>query len=149
MLFTKVTFFIMYLDIFHPMRWLKISAYIGGVVTATFYGSMTVCLFIFATPGRYETWAEHQTTHLERLDLEFSIPQSAVGLVIDLYILVLVIFGVSRLKMPNRHKIGVMLVFMSATMYEFLTTPLQRCDHAKTLKGLLGVTSQYLLPTKA
>lgn len=117
MLFLKATFFIMYLDIFYLMRWLKISAYIGGIITALFYGTMTVCYFIFATPGRHETWVEHQTARGQRLDLDVSVPQSCVGLVIDLYILVLPILGVAKLQIPTRRKVGVMWIFMSAIMY--------------------------------
>lgn len=130
MLFTKTTFFIMYLDIFHLMRWLKISAYIGGVVTVLFYGSMTVCLFIFSTPRRHETWLEQLQSSGQHLALAFSVPQSCVGLVIDLCILVLPIVGVIRLQMPTRRKVGVILVFMSATMYGSFGSTYTRLDHA-------------------
>ena len=64
----------MYLDVFHLMSWLKVSAYIGGIVIALFYGAMTVCLFIFATAARHQTWVEQGTTHRERLDPDFSVP---------------------------------------------------------------------------
>ena len=116
MLFTKVSFFIMYLDVFHLMRWLKISAYIGGLLTALFYGAMTVCSFIFA-PAPHQTRVENGMTHDQALSLDFSVPQSCVGLVIDLYILILPILGVLRLQMSTRRKVGVILVFLSAIMY--------------------------------
>ncbi len=117
MLFIKVSFFIMYLDVFHLMRWLRISAYIGGVVTALFCGAMTVCMFILGTPAPHQTLVEHATTHDEAIILNFSVPQSCVGLVIDLYILILPILGVSRLQMSPRRKVGVILVFLSGIMY--------------------------------
>ena len=117
MLFTKATFFIMYLDIFHLMRWLKISAYIGGVFVILFYGSITVCLFISATPGRHETWTEQVQSPRQRLGLALGLAQACFGLVIDLYILVLPILGVTRLQMPTRRKVGIILIFMSAIMY--------------------------------
>ncbi|KAL2038596.1 hypothetical protein N7G274_008644 [Stereocaulon virgatum] len=116
MLFTKITFFIMYLDIFHLMRWLKISAYIGGFVRVLFYGSMTVFYFVLSTPGRHETWFEKLQGRGQHYILAFNIPQSCGGPVIDLYILVLPILGVIRLQMPIRRKVGVILIFMSATM---------------------------------
>ena len=112
MLFTKVSFFIMYLDVFHLMRWLKISAYIGGILTALFYGAMTVFSFMIA-PAPYHK----ETAHDVALSLDFTVPQSCVGLVIDLYILILPIMGVLRLQMSTRRKVGVILVFLSAIMY--------------------------------
>ncbi|KAK0516328.1 hypothetical protein JMJ35_000931 [Cladonia borealis] len=111
MLFTKVSFFIMYLDVFHLIRWLKISAYIGGIVTALFYGAMTVCSFVFGAAPPH-----HETTHDMAISLELSVPQSCVGLVIDLYILILPILGVTRLQMSIRRKVGVILVFLSAIL---------------------------------
>ena len=117
MLFIKISFFIMYLDVFHLMRWLKISAYIGGIVTALFYGATTVCIFIFATPGRGQTWVEQAMSHRKQLPVDFSVPQSCVGLVIDLYILILPILGVMRLQMSAQRRVGVILVFLSAIMY--------------------------------
>ena len=116
MLFTKITFFIMYLDIFGQWRWLKICAIVGGCLTAAFYAAMTACLFAFATPGRHETWASHQFSRGTHLDLAFAVPQSCVGLVVDLYILILPIIGVSKLQMATGRKIAVMVVFMSAIL---------------------------------
>ena len=119
MLFTKVTFFIMYLDIFRPMRWLRIGAIIGGLVTAIFYAIITICALIFTTPGRHESWLEHVIySHGYHVDVNFGVPQSSVGLTIDLYILILPILGVSKLQMPTRRKVAVMLIFMSAIVYE-------------------------------
>ena len=117
MFFIKVSFFIMYLDVFHLMRWLRISAYIGSIVTALFYGVMTVCMFIFATPAPHQTWVEHTTTENQELTLDLSPIQSYGGLAIDLYILILPILGVTRLQMSPRRKAGVILVFLSAIMY--------------------------------
>lgn len=106
----------MYLDVFHLVRWLKISAYIGGIVTALFYGAMTLCTFIFTIPGRRQPRFEQQMTHREHLALDILMPQSCVGLAIDLYILILPILGVTRLQMSTRRKVGAVLVFLSAIM---------------------------------
>ena len=116
MLFLKLTFFIMYLDIFGPMRWLRICGYIGAIFTTLFYGSMTIALFIFATPGRGETWWSHTTTRGERLDLALSVPQSVVGLAIDIAILVLPIVAVMQLQLPKKRKFGVILIFMTGLL---------------------------------
>ena len=116
MLFTKVTFFIMYLSIFGQWRWMRIAATVGGIITAAFYAAMTACIFAFETPGRHETWETHQFSRGTRLDARFGPAQSAVGLGIDIYVLILPIIGVSKLQMPSRRKVGVSVIFMSALL---------------------------------
>lgn len=116
MLFIKITFFIMYLSIFGQWRWMRIAATVGGVITAAFYITMTACLFAFTTPGRHESWEQHQFTRGAYLDARFGPAQSAVGLGIDLYVLILPMIGISKLQMPMRRKIGVGVIFMSAVL---------------------------------
>ncbi len=84
----------MYSDIFGPMRWIRISALSGAVFTTLFYTSMAVSIFILATPHKDETWLSHEST--KHAVLRFSVPQSAVGLAIDVFILILPIATVSK-----------------------------------------------------
>ena len=116
MMFTKITFFFLYLQIFQPMRWLRICVYIGAIFTTVFYTTMMVVQFAFATPRPGETWLYHQVTENEVHSLEMSVPQSAVGLAIDIYILVLPIIAVAQLQLPTRRKIGVSLIFMTGLL---------------------------------
>jgi len=118
MLFTKVTFFIMYLDIFGQWRWMRICALVGAYLTAAFYGALSVYMFAVITPSRHETWASHQYRKGLRFNLPISLARSCVGLAFDLYILVLPIVGVSKLQMPTRRKIGVIVIFMSAILFD-------------------------------
>lgn len=116
MLFLKDTFFIMYLQIFRPLRWVRICAYIGALFTTLFYISMTVAVSIFSIPGPGETLFSHQATPREHLSLAMSVPQSAVGLAIDLYILVLPIVAVTQLQLSAKRKFGVILLFMTGLL---------------------------------
>lgn len=77
---------------------------------------MTACIFAFTTPGRHETWEQHQFTRGAYLDARFGPAQSAVGLGIDLYVLILPMIGISKLQMPLRRKLGVGVIFMSAVL---------------------------------
>lgn len=133
MMFIKITFFFLYLQIFQPMRWLRICAYIGAVFTSLFYLAMTVVLFISSTPRPGETWFSH-LAHQNHLTSDTAAPQAVgdpavpqvagdigitqavVGLAIDIYILVLPIIAVSRLQMPTRRRIGVMLIFLTGLL---------------------------------
>ena len=116
MLFLKLTFFVMYLHIFGPMRWLRICGYIGALFTTTFYGSMTIAIFIFTTPGHGETWWSHQTTPHEHLSLLTFVPQTVVGLAIDIAILIIPILTVTQLQLPTRRIIGIILIFMTGLL---------------------------------
>lgn len=117
MLFLKLTFFLMYLHIFRPMRWLRICGYIGALFTTICYGCLTIMAFIFSTPGRGETWFSHQLTPYERHALAMSVPQAVADLAIDLVILILPIIAVTQLQLPTRRKIGVILIFMTGSLY--------------------------------
>ena len=67
---------------------------------------MTVCLLIFTTPHNDETWLSHSNTTRDKLNLKFSVPHSAVGLAIDVYILLLPVAAVSKLQMATRPLAG-------------------------------------------
>lgn len=114
-LFLKDTFFIMYLYIFGPLRWLMICAYTGAAITTAFYIAIAVASFIFVTPRHGETWFEHlfpkEETHL----INLPVPTSSFGVVIDLVILVLPIIAVMQLQLPTRRRIGVIGVFMTGS----------------------------------
>ena len=98
------------------MRWIRISALLGAIFTTLFYLGMTVCLFIFATPRRGESWLSHNFTRGEDLNIHYSVPQSGVGLVIDIYILILPIVAVSELQMATRRKVGIILIFATGCL---------------------------------
>ena len=115
-LFLKNTFFIMYLYIFGPLRWLRLCAYVGAAITTAFYTGMTVASFVIASPRPGETWAEHLYGKEIRKSIDLPIPTSSFGVVIDLVILVLPITAVMQLQLPTRRKIGVILVFMTGSL---------------------------------
>ena len=117
-LFLKTTFFIMYLYIFGPLRWLMVCAYIGAAFTTAFYVAVTVAGFVFATPRPGETWPAHLLSKEEHKLITLPIPTSSVGLVIDLVILALPIIAVMQLQLPTRRKIRVVLVFLTGALYK-------------------------------
>lgn len=108
----------MYLYIFGPLRWLRLCAYVGAAITTAFYTGMTVASFVIASPRPGETWAEHLYGKEIRKSIDLPIPTSSFGVVIDLVILVLPITAVMQLQLPTRRKIGVILVFMTGSLYD-------------------------------
>lgn len=47
---------------------------------------------------------------------DLSVPQSAIGLALDLYIVIIPIIAVIKLQLPRRRKIGIVLIFMTGVM---------------------------------
>lgn len=107
----------MYLEIFRLRHWLKVCSILGIAVLIAFYGSMTIIAFVIATPRRHENWLECDLAPRHQIAVNTSVPQSAFGLVFDLYILALPILGVWRLQMPRKRKVGIILVFFTASLY--------------------------------
>lgn len=52
----------------------------------------------------------------EKFIVQFSVPRFAVGLVMDIYILILPIVAVSTLQMPPRRKVGIILIFTTGLL---------------------------------
>ena len=115
-LFLKDTFFIMYLQIFGPLRWLRICAYTGAVITTAFYVSVSVASFVFVTPRRGETWYQHLVSKEETRSIILPVPISSFGVVIDLIILILPIIAVIQLQLSTRRKAAVIAVFMTGSL---------------------------------
>lgn len=130
------------------MRWLRISTYIGTLVTTAFYLGMTIAQFVFVTPRRGETFFSHQETRYQHLALVVGVPSAAVGLCIDLYILVLPIIAVSQLQLTTQRKIGVILVFLTGIMYDRRAPSPQvrhaQCDRA-CLSSALSIYYRHVL----
>ena len=115
-LFLKDSFFIMYLYIFKPLRWFRVSAYIGAAITTTFYIATTVAMLIYITPRRGETWAERLATKEFGRSRILPVVTSSFGVVVDLVILLLPMIAVMPLQLPTRRKIGLVCVFMTGLL---------------------------------
>lgn len=109
LLFTKLTFFLLYLQVFWLLRWLRISVYIGATLTCLFYGAVSIAQIVLLTPRRGETWLEHSASAESLKAQVLSIYLAAIGLGIDIALLVMPIAAVVGLK--HKRKRGVLFVF--------------------------------------
>ena len=112
----KLTFFLLYLQLFRPMRWLRISIYIGAVMSTLSYTAFTLSALIFTTRRPGETWEQTFTSRHNRLQDEIAIPVGVVGLLTDIYLLILPSLAVSKLQLQTARKIGLMLIFSTGFM---------------------------------
>lgn len=115
-LFLKSTFFILYLELFKQFNWLRVIIWMGLLLNSATYILFTILVFYFSTPSKGETWFDHLTSRKLQTTVDMSVPQSAIGLGIDLYILIIPIIAVSKLTMSLKRKIGVILIFLSGAM---------------------------------
>lgn len=112
LLFIKLTFFLLYFHVFRPLRWLRMSVYIGATLTCAFYGAASIVQIYFATPRHGQTWLDHSLSGNSLKAEVLSIPLAAVGLGIDIVLLVMPIAAVMGLQLPTKRKIGIVLIFM-------------------------------------
>lgn len=113
---TKLTFFLLYLQIFLPLRWLRVSVYIGASLSTAFYLGVAIALFILASPRRHQSWAEEVRSGRQPRQLTLLGPTACIGLVIDVLLLILPSVAVSQLRINTKRKIGLMLIFGTGLM---------------------------------
>ncbi|KAL8930309.1 MAG: hypothetical protein Q9172_000017 [Xanthocarpia lactea] len=106
MIFTKLTFFLVYLQVFRPLAWLRICVYIGSAITTAFYLGVWIYLLVSITPRNGQSFMEVALSPAQFKSLRTSVPIAGVGLATDLYLLVLPIAAVMQLQLPTRRKSG-------------------------------------------
>ena len=112
----KVSFFLLYLEIFWPMRWLRVCVYVGTTFNIAFYGAITITQIALSVPRHRETWALHEVSPLEMKAEQVAVPLAAGGLVIDIYLLILPIVAVMQLQLPRSRRVGFLLVFSTGVL---------------------------------
>lgn len=112
LLFTKLTLFLLYFQVFRPLRWLRISVYIGAILTCAFYGATTITQIVFEVPKHGDTWLDYALSKDNSKGSILSVPLAAVGLGIDIILLVMPIAAVVGLQLPTKRKLGIVFIFM-------------------------------------
>ena len=118
LLFIKITFFILFLQLFRPKLGMRIAIYFGLVFTTVFYFIAFILAFVASIPRPGETILSHEEfSPAENLEVTASIWLPTVGMVIDLYIIILPLYGVSTLHLPLRRKIIAGSGFLTGIVY--------------------------------
>ena len=93
--------------------------------TTLFYLAIAIAQLASITPSKNETFAEALNPQALRALNRMSIALGVFGVISDLYIFLLPITGVLQLKLGGRQKAGVILVFMTGSLYVSLLSSLQ------------------------
>ena len=115
-LFAKLSLFLLYIQLFRPTDWLRYSAYAGAVVNVLFYTLALVLALIYSVPHPGQTLRQAFQSPRQAHNVAKSLPTACINLILDVYILLLPIAGVSKLQLPIRKKIGVIAVFLTGLL---------------------------------
>ena len=116
---TKFTFSLLYLQIFRPMRWLRICIYLGATLFTVFYWSLSIALFILSSPRSGETWAENLLSPRLDITIKLAVPVAAGGLIVDVWLFILPVVAIYKLQLHSTHRVGLVTIFSTALMLVF------------------------------
>lgn len=112
----KLTLFIFQLNLFWPLKWFRICAYIGASVSTLFYTASTIMLLAYTTPTRHQTWLQLFLSLKQTKAPRISLPVGSVGLAVDLYLLILPLFAVRQRHMQTNQKLRLGFIFSLGLM---------------------------------
>ncbi|KAI9640835.1 hypothetical protein NHQ30_010676 [Ciborinia camelliae] len=109
--FAKLSFFILYHQLFYRNLLLRRLIYLGMFLNVGFYFSILVATLYYTAPRPGESWQETYLSPRYYGIFNMTIPIAAGSLVLDVYIFLLPIFGVWNLKLSTKKKLGIVIVF--------------------------------------
>lgn len=93
------------------MRWLRIAVYIGATLCTAFYLGVFVAQISLSTPAPGQTWMASFLSAREVKMIKTAIPVASIGLIIDLFLLIVPSVAVCKLQLGFIRKLGLMLMF--------------------------------------
>ena len=112
----KSSLFIQYYLVFRPLRWVRISVWIGATISTLFYVPVTIIAFVLNSPWPGETLLEDVLSS-HYLDFgDFVIPTGVIGMVVDWYLFIVPIPAVLTLQMSTAKKVGILIIFMTGCL---------------------------------
>lgn len=112
----KATLFLQYYQLFHPMRWMRISVLIGLLVTGLFYTALTIAYAALWAQRPGETFVDTMFSYHWNAANNFFLPPGVIGSILDFTLLILPIPAVLQLKMSKYKKLGVIAIFMTGSV---------------------------------
>lgn len=120
--FIKLSLLLLYLQIFDCLLWLKCLVWIGIVVTGLFYFSGMIAVLAMCVPQHGESYLESLASPKCGGTKVLSLVIGAFNIISDLYLLIIPLPAIWSLQLPLRKKVGVVMVFMTGLLYDFLTS---------------------------
>ncbi|MCJ1395154.1 hypothetical protein MMC18_008035 [Xylographa bjoerkii] len=113
--FVKLSLFMLYVQTFRPLKWLRYWAYAGALVTGLFYYSTTIAMLAICVPrdgiNQLSLFTALNSPFCFRSTTILVIVIGVVSLISDLYLVILPLPAVWMLRLPLRRKIAVSAMF--------------------------------------
>ena len=118
--FVKLSLFVLYVQVFRPLRWLRYLAYAGATVSGLFYFTTTIVYVVFCAPRHGSTVMAYLTTLQSPRCSQWTnvvvIILGVANLASDLYLLILPLPAVWHLHASLRRKLAISTMFMTGAM---------------------------------
>ncbi|KAK2611455.1 hypothetical protein N8I77_004793 [Diaporthe amygdali] len=124
LLFAKTTTLLLFHQLFHISRQLRLAIQVGIAVNFLLYGISIAVLTYYSTPHIGQTWDDVVTEavlHRDIFVLKWSVGQATSGAALDIYIFILPLPTISRLNLFIRKRIQLMAVFFIAVLVKSLS----------------------------
>lgn len=116
LIFSKASLFLLFLQIFDVRSGMKLAIRIGLVATVIVYLPGLPIEAYFQAPAAGESWEGVMTSGKPQKAIYWGIVQSVLGIILDLYMLVLPLPVIIQLHMSRTKRIQLGLVFSTALM---------------------------------
>jgi hypothetical protein len=114
--FPKVSIFLFYLQLFGINRMVRIGAKVGIVGAFLAYFPATLVLSYYDAPHIGQTWESLLTSDLPGRGIPGGIAIGCLSAIVDLYVFILPISPLLKLKMPLSRRIQLVALFSTALM---------------------------------
>lgn len=112
----RSSFFLMYLHLFRPLKWLRWACYTGMVITWAFHIGRTIGSIYVMVPNPGQSWQASLTNPRRLKTAERGIPYSVGGLLLDVYILILPMIVLSKLKVSKTRRLELIAIFATGAL---------------------------------
>ena len=114
--FAKLSLLLLYLRIFSPDCVVRRAIYIGIFFNIIFYTGTTVAYGAMCIPNPGQTWIDTLSTQRCIHSIIVNYLQAVFGVISDLYILILPMPILFKLKLPYKKKVGVAAIFATGIL---------------------------------
>ncbi|KAL8713518.1 MAG: hypothetical protein Q9220_002380 [cf. Caloplaca sp. 1 TL-2023] len=119
--FVKLSLFVLYVQIFRPLRWLCFLAWAGAVLTGLLYFATSIAFAVLCAPSGGHSAFNYLTAYRSSRCLSATNPLVTIigvlSLVSDIYLVILPLPAVWKLQLPFRRKLGVSAMFLTGIGY--------------------------------
>ncbi|KAF2232168.1 hypothetical protein EV356DRAFT_257882 [Viridothelium virens] len=116
----KLSVFVLYLELFSPFRWLRITAICGILISGLYFFGITIAFAILCSPLHGHSQMDYFNALLaprcQNHDIGMAISNRAGHLATDVFLILLPLPAVWSLHMPFKRKLGVSAMFLTGIL---------------------------------